>query len=121
MGTLWKKEDKTLSPPIFPFASQLLPPPQAADARAGDVICLHGDVGMGKSVFSRAFVRAVARDPHLEVPSPTYLLQQVYDEHDPSLGPPVHHFDLYRLAGAADMAKLGLDGSFTTAVSLLEW
>jgi hypothetical protein len=47
-------------------------------ARAGDVICLHGDVGAGKSAFSRAFVRAVARDPYLEVPSPTYLLQQIY-------------------------------------------
>ena len=93
----------------------------AADARAGDVICLHGDVGMGKSVFSRAYVRAVARDPDLEVPSPTYLLQQVYDTHDPSFGPPVHHFDLYRLAGPSEMSKLGLDDSFANAASLLEW
>ena len=93
----------------------------AADARAGDVICLHGDVGMGKSVFSRAYVRAVARDPNLEVPSPTYLLQQVYDNHDPSFGPPVHHFDLYRLAGPSEMSKLGLDDSFANAASLLEW
>lgn len=85
------------------------------------MICLHGDVGMGKSVFSRAFVRAVARDPHLEVPSPTYLLQQIYDEHDPSSGPPVHHFDLYRLSESADKSKLGLDESFATAASLLEW
>ena len=93
----------------------------AADARAGDVICLHGDVGMGKSVFSRAYVRAVARDPDLEVPSPTYLLQQVYDTHDPSFGPPVHHFDLYRLAGPSEMSKLGLADSFANAASLLEW
>ncbi len=43
--------------------------------QAGDVYCLHGDVGAGKSVFSRAFIRAAAGDPLLNVPSPTYLLQ----------------------------------------------
>ena len=52
----------------------------ARDARVGDVVCLHGDVGAGKSVLSRAFVRAVTRDPTMEVPSPTFLLQQVYDQ-----------------------------------------
>lgn len=43
--------------------------------QAGDVYCLHGDVGAGKSVFSRAYIRAAAGDPLLNVPSPTYLLQ----------------------------------------------
>jgi hypothetical protein len=43
--------------------------------QAGDVYCLYGDVGAGKSVFSRAFIRAAAGDLTLNVPSPTYLLQ----------------------------------------------
>ena len=43
--------------------------------RAGDVYLLYGAVGAGKSVFSRAFIRAALGDPHLPVPSPTYLLQ----------------------------------------------
>ena len=97
----------------------------ARDARVGDVVCLHGDVGAGKSVLSRAFVRAVARDPTMEVPSPTFLLQQVYDDHcgaDTSTGPPpVHHFDLYRLTGPEDCDRLGLEESFTAASSLIEW
>jgi tRNA threonylcarbamoyl adenosine modification protein YjeE len=93
----------------------------AADARAGDVIFLHGDVGAGKSAFARAFVRAVCRDARMEVPSPTFLLQQVYDAYDPTLGPPVHHFDLYRLETAAEMAKLGLEDSFARAASVVEW
>ena len=75
----------------------------------------------GQERLQCAYVRAVARDPDLEVPSPTYLLQQVYDTHDPSFGPPVHHFDLYRLAGPSEMSKLGLDDSFANAASLLEW
>ena len=93
----------------------------ARDARVGDVVCLHGDVGAGKSVLSRAFVRAVTRDPTMEVPSPTFLLQQVYDDHDKSFGPAVHHFDLYRCGSVAETVKLDLPGSFRTAASLIEW
>eukprot|EP00967_Tisochrysis_lutea_P084511 scaffold118167_cov19-Tisochrysis_lutea.AAC.1 len=51
---------------------------QKGGLQAGDVYCLHGDVGAGKSVFSRAFIRAAAGDPMLTVPSPTYLLQDVH-------------------------------------------
>ena len=97
----------------------------ARDAGRGDVLCLHGEVGAGKSALSRAYVRAVCGDPYVEVPSPTFLLQQVYDDHcgaDTSTGPPpVHHFDLYRLTGPEDCDRLGLEESFTAASSLIEW
>ena len=97
----------------------------ASDAGRGDVLCLHGEVGAGKSALSRAYVRAVCGDPYVEVPSPTFLLQQVYDDHcgaDTSTGPPpVHHFDLYRLTGPEDCDRLGLEESFTAASSLIEW
>ncbi len=36
-------------------------------------------------------------------------------------GPPVHHFDLYRLGGPADLARLALGASFAGAVALVEW
>lgn len=90
----------------------------ARDLRAGDCYCLHGDVGAGKSVFSRGFIRSAAEDDELPVPSPTYLLQQVYDDHS---GPPIHHFDLYRLGHASGLGRLDLPNSFRHAVSLLEW
>ncbi|DBA99119.1 hypothetical protein WJX77_012605 [Trebouxia sp. C0004] len=90
----------------------------AQDLRAGDCYCLHGDVGAGKSVFSRGFIRSAAEDDELPVPSPTYLLQQIYDDH---LGPPIHHFDLYRLDHASGLGRLDLPNSFRHAVTLLEW
>jgi tRNA A37 threonylcarbamoyladenosine biosynthesis protein TsaE len=37
------------------------------------------------------------------------------------LGPPIHHFDLYRLTKPAQLLRLDLAASFRTAVSLLEW
>ncbi|KAG2446473.1 hypothetical protein HYH02_008464 [Chlamydomonas schloesseri] len=90
----------------------------ASHIRAGDCYCLFGAVGAGKSVFSRSFIRAVAEDDFLPVPSPTFLLQNTYDEHQ---GPPIHHFDFYRLASVQDFNRLDLEGSLTRAVCLMEW
>ncbi|GMH40889.1 hypothetical protein BSKO_08793 [Bryopsis sp. KO-2023] len=86
--------------------------------REGDCYCLYGDVGAGKSVFSRGFIRAACDDEYLPVPSPTYLLQNIYDDIE---GIPLHHFDLYRLSKSQDMGRLSLPTSFSTAVSLIEW
>ncbi|KAF5832848.1 hypothetical protein DUNSADRAFT_11150 [Dunaliella salina] len=97
---------------------------QLGGLQAGDVYCLHGDVGAGKSVFSRAFIRAAAGDPMLTVPSPTYLLQNLYDEAMlANSRVPIHHFDLYRLPSDAPptLERLNLQASFCSAVSLVEW
>ncbi|CAK0784941.1 hypothetical protein CVIRNUC_008146 [Coccomyxa viridis] len=90
----------------------------AGDARVGDCVCLHGEVGAGKSVFSRAFIRARAQDDDLSVPSPTYLLQNTYDQLE---GPPVHHFDLYRLSGQDDLGRLDFGSALSTGICLIEW
>ncbi len=61
--------------------------------RCGDLIALSGDLGTGKTTLARALIRAMADDPALEVPSPTYTLVQAYETRIP-----IHHFDLYRLS-----------------------
>ncbi len=85
-------------------------------ARPGDAILLSGPLGAGKSAFARAFLRAATGDPALDVPSPTFTLVQSYET--PRFA--AHHFDLWRLAGRADLTELGWDEA-REGVVLVEW
>jgi tRNA threonylcarbamoyladenosine biosynthesis protein TsaE len=88
----------------------------AAVARPGDAILLSGPLGAGKTAFARAFLRAAAADPKLEVPSPSFTLVQAYETR---LGA-VHHFDLWRLDGPQALAELGWEDARDDIV-LVEW
>jgi tRNA threonylcarbamoyl adenosine modification protein YjeE len=84
--------------------------------RQGDWLALSGDLGAGKSTLARAFLRAMADDDELEVPSPTFTLVQSYD-----LRIPVSHFDLYRLGDASELDELGFDEALVNGICLVEW
>ena len=60
-------------------ATEALAARTAALAHPGDAILLEGPLGAGKTAFARAFLRAAAGDPALEVPSPSFTLVQTYD------------------------------------------
>lgn len=89
----------------------------AALAEPGDAILLAGPLGVGKSAFARAFVRAWLGDPDAEVPSPTFTLVQPYD------GPRgmVWHCDLYRLGDPDELVELGIEPGQDDSVLLVEW
>ena len=84
--------------------------------KAGDCLALSGDLGAGKSTLARAFLRAMADQDDLEVPSPTFTLAQIYD-----LRVPVVHFDLYRLADPSELDELGFDEALSSGICLVEW
>ena len=99
--------------------------------RGGDVICLHGTVGAGKSLFARAFIRSALNEGlSLSVTSPTYLIQNTYEKEDDESDvsamkgvQKVHHFDLYRLPDEKSVKQLiDLEETFSnTSVSVFEW
>ncbi len=82
----------------------------------GDVVLLDGPLGAGKSEFARRLLRAATGDSSLDVPSPTFTLVQSYETRAGT----VHHFDLYRLSGPADLTELGWDEARGDIV-LVEW
>lgn len=88
----------------------------AAAARPGDAILLSGPLGAGKTAFARAFLRAAAEDPALEVPSPSFTLLQSYNTRRGT----VHHFDLWRLDGPGGLTELGWEDARQDIV-LVEW
>ncbi len=93
----------------------------AALARRGDMIGLRGDLGSGKTVFARAFIRARAAragaPPPNEVPSPAFTLVQVYEMPEA----PVWHIDLYRLEKPEEAWELGIEEAFGDGIALIEW
>lgn len=84
--------------------------------QAGDIICLDGDLGVGKTVFTQGVAAGLGIEDN--VCSPTFTLIQEYE--DGRL--PLYHFDVYRIGGPWDMDDLGYeDYFFGDGVCLVEW
>jgi tRNA threonylcarbamoyladenosine biosynthesis protein TsaE len=82
----------------------------------GDVVCLSGALGAGKTTLARGAIEAWT-GAQQEVPSPTYTLVQTYDGDRGQLW----HVDLFRLNRPEDAWELGLEDAFAEAACLIEW
>lgn len=87
----------------------------AETLKAGDVLCLYGDLGVGKT----AFVQGLAKGLKIEefVTSPTFT---IVNEYEGTL--PLYHFDVYRIADSDEMYEVGYDDYiYGEGVSVIEW
>ena len=88
----------------------------AKEAGPGDVFCLIGDLGVGKTVFSKGFGAGIGVDDTIN--SPTFTIVQVYDEGRL----PFYHFDVYRIADEDELLEIGFDEMVDgDGVCLIEW
>ena len=85
-------------------------------AKAGDVYCLDGDLGVGKTVFTQGFAKGLGINEPIN--SPTFTIVQEY--HKGRL--PLYHFDVYRIGDITEMDEIGYEEYFySEGVCLIEW
>ena len=87
----------------------------AAKLRPGDVVAYRGDLGAGKTAFTRGLARGLGC--HGRVTSPTFTIVNEYE------GPtPLFHFDLYRLGGEEELWDIGWEDYLArNGVCAVEW
>lgn len=79
------------------------------------ILCLYGDLGAGKTAFSRAFIRHLCVDETMTIPSPTYTFVQTYDDDQ------IWHFDLYRMETPDQLYDIGWEEALSAKLCLIEW
>lgn len=85
-------------------------------AGAGEIYCLDGDLGTGKTVFTQGFAAGLGVEG--PVNSPTFTILQQYEEGRL----PFSHFDVYRIGDVEEMEEIGYEDCFYgDGVSLVEW
>lgn len=75
-------------------------------AKPGEVYCLDGDLGVGKTIFTQGFAAGLGIDE--PVNSPTFTIVQQYD----SGRLPLYHFDVYRIGDVSEMDEIGYEDCF---------
>ncbi len=86
------------------------------ESRAGQVYALIGDLGVGKTVFTKGLAFGLGVEE--PVSSPTFTIVQSYEEGRL----PFYHFDVYRIGNAEEMDEIGYeDYIYGDGVSLIEW
>ncbi|MGI6019034.1 MAG: tRNA (adenosine(37)-N6)-threonylcarbamoyltransferase complex ATPase subunit type 1 TsaE [Marvinbryantia sp.] len=85
-------------------------------AKAGQIFALLGDLGVGKTIFTKGLAEGLGiTEP---VSSPTFTIVQIYEEGRL----PFYHFDVYRIGDPEEMEEIGYeDCFFGSGVCLVEW
>lgn len=86
------------------------------EAVPGEIICLDGDLGVGKTVFTQGFAAGLGIDGYVN--SPTFNIVKEYE----GGRLPLYHFDVYRIGDPSEMEEIGYEDYFYgQGVSIIEW
>lgn len=88
----------------------------AKKANKSDIYCLDGDLGVGKTIFTKGFAKGLGIDEHIT--SPTFTLVNEYHTEDMDF----FHFDVYRISDSEEMYEIGFDEYLDQdGIVLIEW
>lgn len=85
----------------------------ASQLNKGDILCLKGDLGAGKTYLAGKIIQEIL---HIDTPitSPTFQILQTYEH--------MHHYDLYRLKSPEEIYEIGLEDSLDgSKIVIIEW
>ena len=85
-------------------------------ALPGQIYCLNGDLGVGKTVFTQGIAKGLGITEPIN--SPTFTIVQVYEEGRM----PFYHFDVYRIGDIEEMDEIGYEDYFYgDGLTMIEW
>lgn len=86
-------------------------------ARPGDVVCLDGDLGAGKTALTQQIAKGLGVPDSCYVTSPSFAILQEYPGRIP-----LYHMDFYRLSGMSEVEDLGFEEFFyLSGLTVIEW
>ncbi|MDF1615979.1 tRNA (adenosine(37)-N6)-threonylcarbamoyltransferase complex ATPase subunit type 1 TsaE [Petrocella sp. FN5] len=85
-------------------------------AKSGEIYCLDGELGVGKTVFTKGFARGLQIHDH--VTSPTFTIMNIYENGRLDF----YHFDVYRITDPYELDEIGYEDYFYgQGVTMIEW
>ena len=89
--------------------------------KKGDIICLSGDLGSGKTTFSRYLINSIYKNQNKEPPniikSPSFPILLTYELSNFE----IYHYDLYRVSKVSELIHLNIFEQLNNSITLLEW
>ena len=89
--------------------------------KKGDIICLSGDLGSGKTTFSRYLINSIYQNQNKEPPSniksPSFPILLTYELNDFE----IYHYDLYRVSISSELIHLNIFEELNNSITLVEW
>ena len=89
--------------------------------KKGDIICLFGELGSGKTTFSRYLIQSIYKsineDPPEAIKSPSFPILLTYNLNNYE----IFHYDLYRITSKNDLSELNIFEELNSSITLIEW
>ena len=89
--------------------------------KVGDIICLFGELGSGKTTFARNLINSVYKRNKLKKPtsikSPSYPILLTYEVNNFE----IYHYDLYRISKSSELAEINIFEELHNSITIIEW
>ena len=87
----------------------------------GNILCLFGELGSGKTTFARSVIRSIYKKQNSEAPhsikSPSFPILITYEVNNIE----IYHYDLYRISNTSELFELNIFENLANSITLIEW